>query len=129
MDNYLAQNAQKKHKVFHCKKCHYSTSHSGMWNRHLKTKKHNATQMLPNADYLGNSGQKKAENAWICGCGKSYKHKQSFYRHKAKCTYIEKDIKEDNSLAIQENVDLKNILGMMNNLVEDNRKLSEKIIN
>lgn len=84
--------------------------------------------MLPNADYLGNSGQKKAENAWICGCGKSYKHKQSFYRHKAKCTYIEEDTKEDNSLAIQENVDLKNILGMMNNLVEDNRKLSEKII-
>ena len=127
-DNYLGNSGQKKAEKYYCKCCDYSTSYLSKWNRHLKTKKHNATKMLPNADYLGNSGQKKAENAWICGCGKSYKHKQSFYRHKAKCTYIEEDTKEDNSLAIQENVDLKNILGMMNNLVEDNRKLSEKII-
>ena len=60
--------------------------------------------MLPNADYLGNSGQKKAENAWICGCGKSYKHKQSFYRHKAKCAYINetKDELKENNIAISE---------------------------
>ena len=50
MDNYLAQ---KKHKIFHCEKCYYSTSHSGLWNRHLKTRKHNATEML----------QKLAQNA------------------------------------------------------------------
>lgn len=96
--DYLGNSGQKKAEKYYCKCCDYSTSYLSKWKRHLKTKKHNATQMLPNADYLGNSGQKKAENAWICGCGKSYKHKQSFYRHKAKCTYIE----EDSNLAIKE---------------------------
>lgn len=116
---------------YHCEKCDYSTSKIANWKRHLNTKKHNATLMLPNADYLGKKELKGARNKWSCGCGKSYKHKQSFYRHKSKCTYIEEVIKEedeDNSLVIQENVDMKDILGMMNDLVENNRKLSEKII-
>ena len=102
--DYLGNSGQKKAEKYYCKCCDYSTSYLSKWNRHLKTKKHNATKMLPNADYLGNSGQKKAENAWICGCGKSYKHKQSFYRHKAKCTYINetKDELKENNIAISE---------------------------
>jgi len=38
---------------YRCEKCDYATSEVGNWERHLKTKKHNATQMLPDADYLG----------------------------------------------------------------------------
>ena len=126
--DYLGNSGQKKAEKHYCKCCDYSTCYLSKWNRHLKTKKHNATKMLPNADYLGNSGQKKAENAWICGCGKSYKHKQSFYRHKSKCTYIEDDAKEENSITIQENVVMKDVLGMMNDLIVKNTKLTEKVI-
>jgi len=126
--DYLGNSGQKKAEKYYCKCCDYSTCYLSKWNRHLKTKKHNATKMLPNADYLGNSGQKKAENAWICGCGKSYKHKQSFYRHKSKCTYIEDDAKEENSITIQENVVMKDVLGMMNDLIVKNTKLTEKVI-
>ena len=43
-----AQNVQKKHKIFYCKCCDYSTSHSGMWKRHLDTKKHKKAQMKQN---------------------------------------------------------------------------------
>ena len=43
-----AQNAQKKHKIFYCKCCDYSTSHSGMWKRHLDTKKHKKAEMKQN---------------------------------------------------------------------------------
>ena len=38
---------------YRCEKCDYATSKVGNWKRHLKTKKHNATQMLQNATYLG----------------------------------------------------------------------------
>lgn len=128
-DNYLGNSGQKKAEKYYCKCCDYSTSYKSKWKRHIKTKKHNDNQMVTNADYLGNSGQKKAENAWICGCGKSYKYKSGLSRHKSTCTYIEEDEKEqENNLAIQENMDMKDVLGLMNDLVENNRKLSEKII-
>ncbi len=69
---------------YYCKKCHYSTSHTGLWNKHLKTKKHNAGQMLDDAGYLGT---KRNKTKWQCNCGKQYKHNQSDYRHKKTCTY------------------------------------------
>ena len=129
--DYLGAKTSKNEPLkYCCEKCDYSTSKLANWKRHLKTKKHNATQMLPNADYLGaKTSQNEPANKWICGCGKSYKHKQSFYRHKSKCTYIEEDIKEeDNGLAIQENVNMKDVLGLMNDLIVKNNKLTEKVI-
>ena len=67
----LAQNAQKTHKIFHCEKCDYSTCHSGMWNRHIKTKKHNATEMLHDATKIGTKRTKstkstKGRKLWEC---------------------------------------------------------------
>jgi len=101
--DYLgAKTSQNESLKYYCKCCVYSTCKLANWKRHLKTKKHNATQMLPNADYLGaKTSQNEPTNKWICGCGKSYKHKQSFYRHKSKCTYIEEEEYEDNCLAMQ----------------------------
>ena len=69
---------------YYCKKCDYSTSHTGLWNKHLKTTKHNAGQLLDDAGYLGT---KSNETKWQCNCGKQYKHNQSYYRHKKTCTY------------------------------------------
>jgi len=34
---------------YHCATCDYTTSHLSHWKRHLKTRKHNAGQMLDNA--------------------------------------------------------------------------------
>lgn len=70
-----------------CKKCDYYTSHTGMWKKHLKTKKHNADCMLTNADSLGTKRNENGTDKWQCNCGKHYEHKQSYYRHKKTCTY------------------------------------------
>ena len=76
---------------YHCKKCDYTTCKTSDWKRHLKTKKHNATEMLHNATYLGPKAAEKAPeedcNAYCCDCGKTYKHHSSYYRHKSKCTW------------------------------------------
>jgi len=87
LDNagYLSTKKHKKNtETFVCEKCDFSTSHSGLWKRHLQTKKHNAGQMLDDAGCLDT---KKHERCWQCDCGRTYKHNQSYYRHKATCTY------------------------------------------
>ena len=85
---FLGNSGQENAEVkWYCEKCDYSTCYESKWNRHIKTKKHNAGQMLVDAGSLGNSGQEKAEVKWRCDCGKQYKHNQSYYRHKKTCTY------------------------------------------
>lgn len=81
----VAKSCKKVALTFHCEKCDYTTSRKSSWNKHLETKKHNAAQMLHDG------AQKVAKSCtyetFECGCGKSYKHHQSFYRHKARCMW------------------------------------------
>ena len=86
---------EKGTEIFHCEKCDFFTSHSGHWKRHLKTKKHNGTQMVHNDTV---SGQKRTTNTtpvtntYVCECGRNYKYHSGYYRHKSKCNFITKEI-------------------------------------
>ena len=59
---------------FSCEKCNYGCSSKFNYNRHTMTAKH---KMLTNA-YTN----EQRLTAYLCDCGRSYKHRQSFYRHK-----------------------------------------------
>jgi hypothetical protein len=80
----VAKSCKKKVLTFYCEKCDYTTTRKSSWNKHIETKKHNAVQMLHN----GTSKVAKScmFKMFKCGCGKSYKHHQSFYRHKSMCS-------------------------------------------
>jgi hypothetical protein len=80
----VAKSCKKKVLTFYCEKCDYTTTRKSSWNKHIETKKHNAAQMLHN----GTSKVAKScmFKMFKCGCGKSYKHHQSFYRHKSMCS-------------------------------------------
>ena len=88
-----AQNAQKKHKIFYCKCCDYSTSHSGMWNRHLETKKHKKAEMKQNETNETKNAQtrtKRTEKQKICNytcdiCNESFGSRTTLWRHKEMC--------------------------------------------
>ena len=83
----------KKHEKstdkYYYQKCDYSTSHTGLWKRHLQTKKHNDTQMIQNDTSLGTKEINVASSSkkWTCECGKTYKYHSGYYRHKATCKY------------------------------------------
>ena len=51
----------------------------------------------------------------ICGCGKEYKHRSSFYRHKKICQFIEDQEAESN---IEANIET-NTLEIINSLLQD----------
>ena len=109
-----AQNAQKKHKIFYCKCCDYSTSHSGMWNRHLETKKHKKAEMKQNETNETKNAQtrtKRTEKQKICNytcdiCNESFGSRTTLWRHKKKC--VKASSKKDSSndalnIILQEN--------------------------
>ena len=92
----LAQNAQKTHMIFRCECCDYSTSHSGMWNRHLETKKHKKAEMKQNetnetklAQTRTKRTKKSSSNQYCCDCcGDEFGSRTTLWRHKKKCDGI-----------------------------------------
>jgi len=63
---------------YYCEKCDYSGVRESQWKRHLKTKKHNASNASKNAS---------EKVRYACSCGKSYVHDTSYYRHLKVCKY------------------------------------------
>jgi hypothetical protein len=71
-----------------CKKCYFTTSHIGHWNRHLKTLKHRVTKDYTLGTKTDEKGQLEDKSkVYECACGKRYLHRQGLYKHKLKCTY------------------------------------------
>lgn len=113
---------------YYCKKCDYSTSHTGLWNKHIKTKKHNAGQMLDDAGYLGTKKNEKNETKWQCNCGKQYKHNQSYYRHKKTCTYKSTTEAEPQNQIVAQGVDKDAlILDLLKRIEEKDKMMSDLI--
>jgi len=77
---------QKTPKYFACKECDFSCFKNSEYNRHLNTTKH---KMRTNVDKIVDKiADKNAHQngKYDCACGKKYKHRQSYYRHKTKCS-------------------------------------------
>jgi len=98
---------------FYCKNCDYKCSRKFLWQQHLKTKKHN-----------GNIWKHlETKNMHICPCGKTYKTRGGFSKHKKKCTYTV--VKEE--IVIDE--DKSNVEELLHELIEDNKTLRSEIKN
>jgi len=123
---------QKGANKYFCKKCDYSTTKKGNYDRHILTRKH---KILTNTDkYLQNSIETN-DQRYSCICGKSYKYRQSLFTHKKTCTQcIEKgsDIERLNpSLIIKlmnENINLQQQMGeQQKQMGEQQKQISELI--
>jgi hypothetical protein len=73
---------QKKHQKtsdnFYCQHCDFSCCKKGDFNRHLKTKKHLATNLHQiTSNYIAAS--------YVCECGKNYKDRTGLWKHKKMC--------------------------------------------
>ena len=65
---------------FNCQVCDYNCCKQSEYNKHILTSKHKNLQN-PTSDNT-------KKTAYLCHCGKSYKHSSSMYAHKKKC-YVE----------------------------------------
>jgi hypothetical protein len=71
--NKMPKNAEK----YNCETCNFKCSKLSNYNKHILTAKH---EILTNT-YIKNA------TAFLCDCGKEYKHRQSLNNHKRQCTY------------------------------------------
>ena len=100
---------------FYCEHCDVRCSKKSEWDRHVATRKHKNK-----AEYL-----QKAPS-YECTCGKSYKHRQSLFTHKQKCSgeLIEKEEQSYETQAQQPSITNDMIL----TLIEQNKELQKQLI-
>lgn len=75
----LPKQLQKKGVEYVCENCEYTCSNLTNFNKHLLTIKHITRQCSGNAPI--------SCIEYYCECGLTYKHRQSFNRHKKSCSY------------------------------------------
>lgn len=73
-----------------CSLCDYRCTRKFLWNQHLETKKHrqradNEKKQSPHRSPSSAYNAHKICNTISCVCGRTYKHVQSFNRHKKVC--------------------------------------------
>ena len=77
---------------FCCEICDYNTSKKSSYVKHLSTDKHkineNDSKWIPKH---ANKLSKVAHPNYNCECGKNYKYDSGFYRHKKKCSILNKE--------------------------------------
>lgn len=78
---------------FLCNFCNTVCSRQSEWNRHIATRKHKTREKYLQISPISPISPTDANDLYnaaniICDCGKKYKHRQSLFNHKKKCTYV-----------------------------------------
>jgi hypothetical protein len=110
-----------------CDFCNYRTSKQNVMNAHLLTSKHKDTY-----NTSINTSKTNDTITHDCKCGKKYKHRQSLYTHKKKCTIINdnENIVESSSSVSSEIKELKEMIHVQNNhIIELLKNNKPQIIN
>ena len=110
----------KNPQFFRCTNCDFISSNKKDYRRHLLTPKHkNTAKPLTLTDGLGPQNPQSL-NTYICECGRYYKHRQSLFNHKKRCSHQEEIIEEDDSPL--------NEKGIIMTLLQQNNQLQNQII-
>lgn len=120
---------QKKcsqNKKYLCKKCDFVSCKVSEWERHILTLKHLKMETDRTVDINMNS--------FSCGCGKTYKHRQSLHKHKKECIERQETNKTEISNEvvvelIKENKELRQMLLEQNNKMMEIAKEGKIITN
>jgi hypothetical protein len=107
---------KKSLNIFYCLICHYNTSSSKDYNKHLITAKH---QRLMKANEVNNKILNNCQN-YECDCGKGYKHMSSLCKHKKTCKLLVKS----NDVQISKDITPELII----EIIKQNKELQQTLI-
>ena len=142
------EKVEKVEKKYYCECCDYLTYRKEHFNKHLLTAKHKYMQKSQKWLTTADEKVEKVENVekvetenfqniqtkeLTCICGKSYKHRQSLFKHQQKCNYKEPVCEERKSevsnelvLKLLEKLDDKD--KMLISVVNENTELTKKMV-
>ena len=95
MANKKSQNLH----IFSCNICHYNTSKSSDYSKHLLTTKHKRLTMA-NESLSKSPEVSVVSNIFMCVCNKKYNHMSSLCKHKKKCIISKTDDTDDSKSSI-----------------------------
>jgi hypothetical protein len=109
---------------YECSDCKYITANKKDFNKHILTSKH-----LRLTKYLQNVPEIPIQDKiFICDCSKEYKHRQSLYTHKQKCTFkIKENIIEEKEKDIINDVDISD-KNLILTLIQQNNELQKQML-
>lgn len=118
-----ADTINQKYK-FYCEKCDYGSNKKFLFKQHCETKKHRKPQCskMLNLNML----------SYNCPCGRTYKHIQSYNRHKKKCsTEITTITNETENNKDDEKDELRNMISTLisqnQNMLLENKDMREMV--
>ena len=113
---------KKSPKTFCCNNCHYSTSNSKDYNKHLSTAKH---QTCMNLNVLEQKSHNASTGLFNCVCGKTYTARNSLWYHKQKCaTLTNTSSEKETILQVDDHMQTSLIL----ELVKQNQEFKQLLI-
>jgi len=105
MNTYLGGIVVESGGVFRCEKCDRNMVRKDSYLRHLKSTKHNRTEIIHNHTKIVQNQNclvhSDKNEKWNCICGKSYKYHPSYYTHRKKCNIYLESIKPNTSNTTQ----------------------------
>ena len=151
-DKKVVKNSNKRI----CELCNYTTFRSDNYKNHLLTAKHKKMEISKNGLNLADKKLVKAvklvkvanvenvENVesveneeFVCICGKSYKHRQSLFKHQQKCNINEPICEETQKSGVsdelvcqlvKDNTEMKKLFGDLVNVIKDKDKQLENVV-
>ena len=112
----------KNAEIYSCKECNFKCSKLSNYNSHLLTAKH---QILTNTY----TKMPKNATAFLCECGKEYKHRQSLNNHKRQCTYkIPENATAETNEFVEDVTEPAGYHSMIGTLVKENQDFKQLLI-
>ena len=121
----LQKKLQKVAPKFYCEDCHYTTSKSSSFKKHLSTAKHiNLTNLTEKVAKVAPQNEN-----YICDlCEKQYKSRMGLWHHKQRCSqYSDNTIDEQSDIPLDKNLFVE-LLKQNQTLITSNKEFKELLI-
>ena len=115
----------EKTPTFSCVNCHFECRKKSDYNRHIVTAKHKKMTSM-STFYAERTNSSSLQ--YVCSCGKSYKSRQSLYRHRRSCTVNTEPLFNQNTTYENNNSNSHINNDTVNAILQDNLEMRKALV-
>jgi hypothetical protein len=115
----------QRNNYFSCVNCHFECRKKSDYNRHIVTAKHKKMTSM-STFYAERTNSSSLQ--YVCYCGKSYKSRQSLYRHRRSCTVNTEPLFNQNTTYENNNSNSHINNDTVNAILQDNLEMRKALV-